>query len=140
MLIETPPRGPRGRIFEIYQQAISAAPQTQTETIEGRFKVFHVTAQDAVREGLITQEFLDEEKFRLGALYPQYYAAEGEDSKIDWFNKYVVTRVDLYDNTGGFEHQQTFSRGAPSVRWTASVTSLYIAAFCSSLRPATSVI
>ncbi|MEU7909150.1 RHS repeat-associated core domain-containing protein [Actinoplanes sp. NPDC049118] len=39
--------------------------------------------------------------------FPQYYAAEGEDSKIDWFNKYVVTRVDVYDNTGGFEHQQT---------------------------------
>ena len=39
--------------------------------------------------------------------YPQYYAADGEDSKIDWFNKYVVTRVDVYDNTGGFEHQQT---------------------------------
>ncbi|RSM35270.1 hypothetical protein DMB66_60620, partial [Actinoplanes sp. ATCC 53533] len=39
--------------------------------------------------------------------FPQYYAAEGEDSKIDWFNKYVVNRVDVYDNTGGFEHQQT---------------------------------
>ncbi|MFI7543768.1 RHS repeat-associated core domain-containing protein [Actinoplanes sp. NPDC049599] len=39
--------------------------------------------------------------------FPQYYAAEGEDSKIDWFNKYVVTRVDVYDNTGGFDHQQT---------------------------------
>lgn len=72
MLIETPPRGPRGRIFEIYQQAISQ----QQDTIEGRFKVFHVTAQDAVKEGLITQEFLDEEKVRLGALYPQYYEAQ----------------------------------------------------------------
>ena len=71
MLIETPPRGPRGRIFEIYQQAI-----TQTESIEGKFKVFHVTAQDAVKEGLITQDFLDEEKMRLGALYPQYYEAQ----------------------------------------------------------------
>jgi RHS repeat-associated protein len=39
--------------------------------------------------------------------YPQYYGAEGETPKIDWFNKYVVTRVDVYDNTGGFEHQQT---------------------------------
>jgi YD repeat-containing protein len=39
--------------------------------------------------------------------FPQYYAAEGEDLKLDWFNKYVVTRVDVYDNTGGFQHQQT---------------------------------
>jgi YD repeat-containing protein len=39
--------------------------------------------------------------------FPQWYAAEGEDAKIDWFNKYVVSRVDVYDNTGGFEHEQT---------------------------------
>ncbi|BCJ43475.1 hypothetical protein GCM10010168_42150 [Actinoplanes ianthinogenes] len=39
--------------------------------------------------------------------YPQYYGAEGEEPVLDWFNKYVVTRVDVYDNTGGFEHQQT---------------------------------
>lgn len=71
MLIETPPRGPRGRIFEIYQQAL-----THQEGIEGQFKIFHVTAQDAVNEGLITKEFLNEERFRLGALYPQYYEAE----------------------------------------------------------------
>jgi hypothetical protein len=71
MLIETPPRGPRGRIFEIYQQAL-----THQQCIEGQFKIFHVTAQDAVNEGLITQEFLQEERFRLGALYPQYYEAE----------------------------------------------------------------
>jgi serine/threonine-protein kinase len=36
--------------------------------------------------------------------------------------------------------RRTFSRGAPRVRCTASVTSLYMAAFCSSLRPATRVI
>ncbi|HEX8629243.1 MAG TPA: SpvB/TcaC N-terminal domain-containing protein, partial [Catenuloplanes sp.] len=39
--------------------------------------------------------------------FPQFYGAEGEDPKLDWFHKYVVTRVDVYDNTGGFEHQQT---------------------------------
>ncbi|WP_204299117.1 RHS repeat domain-containing protein [Actinoplanes campanulatus] len=39
--------------------------------------------------------------------FPQYYGAEGEEATLDWFNKYVVTRVDVYDNTGGFEHQQT---------------------------------
>ncbi|MBB4961426.1 polymorphic toxin-type HINT domain-containing protein [Micromonospora polyrhachis] len=39
--------------------------------------------------------------------YPQYYAPEGEEPKLDWFHKYVVTRVDVYDNTGGFTHEQT---------------------------------
>jgi hypothetical protein len=80
MLIETPPRGPRGKVFEIYQQSLledkihpeQDAPQQE----EGRFKIFHVTAQDAVQAGLITQQFLNEEKSRLGALYPQYYESQ----------------------------------------------------------------
>jgi len=67
MLIETPPRGPRGKVFEIYQQALSH---------QNEFALFHVTAQEAVKEGLISQAFLDEEKRRLGALYPQYYESE----------------------------------------------------------------
>ncbi|MEV4637674.1 RHS repeat-associated core domain-containing protein [Actinoplanes sp. NPDC049548] len=49
--------------------------------------------------------------------FPQYYAAEGEDAKIDWFNKYVVTRVDVYDNTGGFDHQQTNYEYLDSPAW-----------------------
>ncbi|TMR25008.1 hypothetical protein ETD86_02510 [Nonomuraea turkmeniaca] len=39
--------------------------------------------------------------------FPQYYAPDGEDPTLDWFHKRVVTRVDVYDNTGGFEHEQT---------------------------------
>jgi hypothetical protein len=77
MLIETPPRGPRGKVFEIYQQSL-LQDKVEPELKEGeaRFKIFHVTAQDAVQQGLITQQFLNEEKSRLGALYPQYYEAE----------------------------------------------------------------
>jgi hypothetical protein len=72
MLIETPPRGTHGQTFELYNQYL---PKQQTLT-ERDFKIFHVTAQDGVKEGLITQQFLDEEKLRLGALYPQYYEAQ----------------------------------------------------------------
>jgi RHS repeat-associated protein len=38
--------------------------------------------------------------------FPQLYGADGEKPTLDWFNKYVVRRVDVYDNTGGFEHEQ----------------------------------
>jgi len=72
MLIETPPRGTHGQTFELYNKYL---PKQQTLSPRD-FKIYHVTAQDAVREGLITQEFLDEERLRLGALYPQYYCAE----------------------------------------------------------------
>jgi RHS repeat-associated protein len=39
--------------------------------------------------------------------YPQYYGAEGQKPKLDWFHKYVVNRVDVYDNTGASPQQQT---------------------------------
>ncbi|MBB5868582.1 RHS repeat-associated protein [Allocatelliglobosispora scoriae] len=38
---------------------------------------------------------------------PQYYAPPGQTATLDWFHKYVVSRVDVYDNTGGFSHEQT---------------------------------
>jgi hypothetical protein len=79
MIIETPPRGPRGKVFEIYQQSLLLSKQKrpdEKEAEERKFKIFHVTADQAVHEGLITQQFLNEEKSRLGALYPQYYEAQ----------------------------------------------------------------
>ncbi|MGX4655160.1 RHS repeat-associated core domain-containing protein [Micromonospora sp. SCSIO 07396] len=39
--------------------------------------------------------------------YPQYYGPKGEEPTLDWFHKYRVDRIDVYDNTGGFAHQQT---------------------------------
>jgi RHS repeat-associated protein len=39
--------------------------------------------------------------------YPQYYGPSGEEPTLDWFHKYRVDRVDVYDNTGGFAHEQT---------------------------------
>lgn len=39
--------------------------------------------------------------------FPQFYAPEGEEPTLDWFHKYVVTRVDVGDQTGGFVQEQT---------------------------------
>ncbi|MEV1286366.1 RHS repeat-associated core domain-containing protein [Micromonospora sp. NPDC049679] len=39
--------------------------------------------------------------------FPQYYAPKGVEATLDWFHHYRVARVDVYDNTGGFEHEQT---------------------------------
>ncbi|WP_157522569.1 RHS repeat-associated core domain-containing protein [Herbidospora cretacea] len=38
---------------------------------------------------------------------PQYYSPDDTEPTLDWFHKYVVDRVDVYDNTGGFTHEQT---------------------------------
>ena len=73
IVIETPPRGPKGMIYQIYRKSLE---QTDLDNPEAQFKIFHVYAREAVAAGLMTQEFLDGEKQRLGPLYPQYYEAE----------------------------------------------------------------
>jgi uncharacterized protein (UPF0335 family) len=100
MLIETPPRGTHGQTFELYNQYL---PKQQALS-ERDFKIFHVTAQDGVKEGLITQEFLDEEKMRLGALYPQYYMAEfmsvgGNLFAQSAIDKAIAPLIDIRENT-----------------------------------------
>jgi len=65
MLIEGPPRGPTGRFYELYEQF------KDNKTPE--FKVFLVTIYDALKAGLVTQEFIDKARIELGQLYPQTY-------------------------------------------------------------------
>ncbi|MEX0639788.1 MAG: hypothetical protein WD183_02070 [Nitrosopumilaceae archaeon] len=72
--IETPPRGQRGKIWEIYQNN------------EAQFKVTEVPATEAVKGGLITQEFLDAEKQRLGTLYGQYYECAFLNPFNTWYD------------------------------------------------------
>ena len=72
MIIETPPFGPRGKVYEIYMQSKLA----NSESPEGQFKLFTIPAREAVAANLITQEFLEGEKIRLANLYPAYYEAE----------------------------------------------------------------
>lgn len=68
MVIETVPAGPQGRIYELYRQ-FKGAPGGDA------FRVFEIPASEAVKAGVIAQEFLDAERLRLGGLYAQYYEA-----------------------------------------------------------------
>jgi cellobiose-specific phosphotransferase system component IIB len=67
LIIETPPRGARGRVYEIFEQIQKG---------ESEFSLHIVKADQAVQAGLISADFLIAERQRLGPLYPQYYAAE----------------------------------------------------------------
>ena len=76
MLIESPPRGPRGTLYDIYTKSkLERDTERESETPESQFKVFEVTAREAVQAGLISQDFLEAERQRLGTLYRQYYEA-----------------------------------------------------------------
>lgn len=67
MHIETIPNGPKGRVYDIYQ-GIKSGEITD-------MKLMEITADDAVKAGVITQEFLEKQKVRLGVMYDQYFNA-----------------------------------------------------------------
>ena len=56
LIIETPPRGARGRVYEIFEQIQKG---------ESEFSLHIVTADQAVQSGLISAEFLNAERQRL---------------------------------------------------------------------------
>ena len=82
MVIETPPFGPRGKIYEIYM----ASKLAKSDDPMGQFKLFTIPAREAVAANLITQEFLEGEKVRLGSQYAAYYEAEFSAATGSVFN------------------------------------------------------
>ncbi len=70
ILIETPPRRPKGKVYELYEKYYLDKKPTD------QIKFFIVKAMDAVKAGLITEKFLEGEKENLGPLYSQFYEAE----------------------------------------------------------------
>jgi len=78
--IETPPYGPRGKVYEIYTQSkLAQAGGTAAnvnENPEGQFKIMEIPAREAVAADLITDRFLEGEKVRLGSQFAAYYEAE----------------------------------------------------------------
>ncbi len=69
-IIETVPGGPNGKIYDMWLR------YHNKEWQPGDFKVYEIQAYGAVQAGIITQEFLDGEKRRLGHLFGQYYEAK----------------------------------------------------------------
>jgi len=92
ILIETPPRGQRGKVWDIYKMSELHGNE---EYEEAKFKVRKIPADMAVQSGLITQGFLDQEQVRLGLLYPMFYEAEFLNPFTSWYTQDMIN----YDNT-----------------------------------------
>lgn len=73
MVIESPPRGPQGKLYEIYTKS---REQTDLESPEGQFKIKQIPVDYAVAEGVITEEQVDEYRALFGREFPQYFEAE----------------------------------------------------------------
>jgi hypothetical protein len=89
MLIESPPRGQRGQVWEIYQASKIKGDEDHEMA---KFKVREIEAERAVENGLMTQEFLNQEKKRLGVLYAQYYECAFLNPYTSWYdeNKFIL--------------------------------------------------
>lgn len=91
MLIESPPRGQRGKVWDIYKASKLKGDDVYEEA---KFKVREYSAQRAVDAGLITEEFLQAERVRLGPLYGQYYECEFMNPYTSWYTQDMIK----YDN------------------------------------------
>lgn len=72
MLIETPPRGPQGRVYEIWQKAI----EKMDDSTEAAFWPIKIPVDKAVKAGIITQAYLDNMRVQMGAQYNSFFNAE----------------------------------------------------------------
>jgi hypothetical protein len=79
MIIETIPGPAFGPIYEM-AQSYSGEPKT------GQFKLFMIPASEGVKHGIISREFLANEKARLGPLYAHYYECDFTSSGNAWYD------------------------------------------------------
>jgi hypothetical protein len=84
MHIESPPRGQRGKVWDIYNMS---KQKDKSQMEESQFKITEIPAREAVAADIITQEFLDAELARLGPLYGQYYECDFINPYTSWYDE-----------------------------------------------------
>jgi len=96
MLIESPPRGQRRKVWEIYKQS-----ELQGDEIfeSAKFKIRKIQAVQAVQTSLMNEEFLEQEQVRLGPLYPMFYECEFINPYTSWYTQDMIN----YDNDPDIE-------------------------------------
>ena len=120
LMIEGPPAGPYGRFYELHEQF--------KDNKNPDFQVFHVTIYDAEKEGLVTQQFIDEKKLELGPLFAQTYLASFEvgvgnvfdniiiDKAIELGKKYSIDKIPIHpENPKVYGCDFGFSSSATSI-------------------------
>lgn len=118
MLIESPPRGPRGTLYDIYVKSKlrqSHDDSVEQDSAESQFKIFEVPAREAVQARLISQSFLDAEKKRLGSLYRQYYEGQFIAAIYAAFDTYSLEQCELDGSQIGLTPIQGYSPKAMGI-------------------------
>lgn len=115
LLMELPPRGPSGPIFEIVNEdesmkkdGIAVDLQEGKEYLtSGGYLVRRYTVEVGLKCGMITPEFNEKEKKRLGPRYGMYYMASFYSSDKTWFDREHTEQV----SDEATEMYERFSRG-----------------------------
>jgi hypothetical protein len=105
MVIECPPRGPSGPVFNIVDEEKSLKKDGITiELDEGEkvltpsgFLVRMFTYQVGINCGMITPEFIEKERRRLGVLFGMYYMADFYSTDQTWFDKSHIQQTSQKD-------------------------------------------
>jgi len=89
MLIESPPRGQRGQLWEIYKMSklkIDIDDPQKEAREEAKFKVEEIPYDKAVTAGVMEEEFFLGERERLGPRFGQYYECEFLNPSNTWYD------------------------------------------------------
>ena len=93
MVIEAPPRGPSGPIFNIVDEvdslkrdgvAVDIKEGEKVQTPQG-FLVRRYTYQTGIDSGMMDEDFIEKERRRFGVLFSMYYEADFYTSDKTWF-------------------------------------------------------
>lgn len=103
MVIECPPRGTSGPVFDIVNaddlkdKAGLAVEIEEGKQVTGRqgFLVRRYTYQVGIDCGLITEQFIENERARLGVLFGMYYEADFYSSDKTWFDREYIQASEL---------------------------------------------
>jgi len=101
LVIECPPRGPSGPVFNIVDEDDSLKQDgIVIELEEGKkiltpsgFLVRRYTYQIGIDCGMITPEFIEKERRRLGVLFGMYYMADFYSTDQTWFDKNSINQT-----------------------------------------------
>jgi len=103
--IETPPDGQHGEVYNIYNKSRAkiieedaSVPDTLAEDPAdnaSKFRIFEYPAVEAVRAGIISREFLEQERNELGdLLFAQLYECSFLPPGNQWYNESMIFTED----------------------------------------------
>jgi len=94
-VIESPPRGQRGQLWEIYKSSKLNQHTESQEPGYSNFKITEIPYSAAIEAGVMTEEFFTGERERLGPRFGQYYECEFLNPSNTWYDDSLFS----YDST-----------------------------------------